>query len=1067
MDVTNPVADDFEKLEEVNLPIAELIQQKVNKSVRDLYAFFRENNFVTEKNNQTTNIINVALKKTYNIPNTHIDTFFGLLDAARKESAGLHFSERQETEFLTHSGIMIDFDRFQSSRDEQFTVEHHTEMVVRIGELLGEMLDFTPHMIDKQFNFHMFFIKKPTTMLMPAKPGDAPGAAVYKDGFHILIPEIQVTRGFKRYLLDEMIRQEILTDVYSNIPHLEPAEKMLDLGSARNPVHFFGNSKVDRPSYYLSHAYTCKMTQRGASTVRFDKNTINVADVLARGDINLTYELSLGFNTLRNSSWLNKRQIMYKPELETKIKILVEKSSNDIISDTDLEKIDDSVNILTLCDAEARYIKELLEILDISYATDYKKWFGVLCAIAHTSKKYKSLAIAFSQRRPEAWSSSEVDRVWAEACAGKAGGRPLTKRSIIYWAKLSSPEKYHAINTTYYVNQLQNYIYSNDGRVEHAMVAKILYLMTCNKFAVDTEVCDNDALKSYQWYEFVIENQSMKKGEIYKWRREGNPDTLHTFMVDTMPSVYKQALVIIKEHREAATTEPLIKYWATLEKEFKRSTTRLYDNNFQNHVIKQAQYRYRIRGFIEAIDKYENIIGVGNGILKLGIKSRLITGYHEYRITKYTTVDYEPFDINNQYVKTLMQSFRDVFPELDVFEFMLFHASTGLDTKEAIGLLLLLVGGGQNGKSYFLKMIHNTLGGKYCGSGKISLLTSPNERAESANSAQMQMRGKSYFYFEEANKCEILNESRLKTIVSPGYQSGRDLHEKQSNFSNTANPVAASNYDFIITSTDHGTWRRVYYYCNKVKFCSDPDPENPLEKLEDRRFIHQLPNDPNYLKAMLSIMVHYYERLQKEYDGDLKNVPVPTIAHETHIFRERQDSMHKFINQMIVISPGHDPISLQTVAEKYIEWYTRMITKVVQTNTIEVMAQLQNSCLATHLKRLEAKLQFLTGHRVKNSAEESLEDGESYMIGDYINRAVIPTARVAMPSLPERERTDHFVPLQGPRHAIQNTDLPADNIAPLAIDIAALMDELSVPAPAPAKVHGGARAPSEKYIVIG
>jgi phage/plasmid-associated DNA primase len=230
--------------------------------------------------------------------------------------------------------------------------------------------------------------------------------------------------------------------------------------------------------------------------------------------------------------------------------------------------------------------------------------------------------------------------------------------------------------------------------------------------------------------------------------------------------------------------------------------------------------------------------------LKIGPDPILIKGFHEYKISKFTETDYVPYDPENPYVKTLMKAFSDIFPENDVRDFMLYHASTGLDARESACLLLLLVGGGQNGKSFFAKMVHNTLGNMYCAAGKSALLTAPIERAENANSAQMQMRDKRYFYFDEFNKCEVLNTGRVKAIVNPGWQSGRDLNQRQSNFRNTCNPVALSNFDFIIDTTDHGTWRRIYYYRNKVKFTDKPNPNNRYEKMVDTRYMDEYTNDP-------------------------------------------------------------------------------------------------------------------------------------------------------------------------------------------------------------------------------
>jgi len=483
--------------------------------------------------------------------------------------------------------------------------------------------------------------------------------------------------------------------------------------------------------------------------------------------------------------------------------------------------------------------------------------------------------------------------------------------------------------------------------------------------------------EDYCWYEFVTPGQAMRKGEIYKWRQEKEPDNMHLFISQHLPKVYLQLAANLKDRKENAQNPGEAKYWVNVEKSFRLFTSKLSNDVFQNGVIKQARYLFRMRGFFDDLDSYEDVLGVGNGVLKIGLAPKLIQGFHEYKISKYTETDYVPYDPDNEHIRVLLNAFRDIFPEEDVFEFMLYHASTGLDARESACLLLLLVGGGQNGKSFFAKMVHNTLGNMYCSSGKSALLTAPMERAESANSAQMQMRDKRYFYFDEFNRCEILNMGRVKTMVNPGWQSGRDLHQKQSNFKNTCNPAALSNFDFIIDTTDHGTWRRIYYYKNKVKFCARPNPHNKYEKKVDPRFMDYYTNDPFYLQAMLSILVHYYKKLCIHYGGDIKNIPVPTIAHETELFRNRQDTVNRFITEMIVRSPGSEELGIPTLANKYIEWFGINYKRGILPTGVEIQSQLENSKLAPMLTMGFGNKLCLQGYRVKFSPDEKIGDNES------------------------------------------------------------------------------------------
>ncbi len=981
--------------------IEEIIQDKISKTIRELKLFLRSGNFITEKGDQKTNLINVAERKTYYLSPPHIEEFFIRLEECRKEKLMLHFSERQETADITHSGIMIDFDRYQRSKSADITSKHLESLTRHIAKILYDTLDFEKYLnADGEFIYHVFFIRKPSVVLVESNIAGA--ATLYKDGFHMLIPELQVTKGYKRYLNQELLNRNSMPTIFRDIDHIEGADKMLDKMSASNPVHFFGNSKPERIAYNLVSAYRMVVNYNDMDTNRESLDAVSLNSGFVPGTkqpVNLSYELSLAFklDTVDgNKTWLAKRPINYKSTLETKIQLIVEKSASGIMQEGELLDNEDSVDILTMGNADANYLRKLLEILHISYATEYEKWFKVICAIAHTNTNYKPLAVWFSHRKPESWSQMEIDRVWAEATNNRFGRKPVTKRSLVFWAKESSPAKFAEINKENYFQILARAAYDNEGRVEHSMAARVLYAMVGDKFVADSEKDKSP----YEWFEFVTPGQAMKKGEIYKWRKENRPDNLHLFIAEHMPKVYMQLCQNIKDRRETAENVPLAKYWQTVERTFRQFMSKLSNDGFQNGIICQGQYRFRCRGFLNELDSYEDIIGVGNGVLKIGIEPRLIKGFHEYRISKYTDTDYIPYNPKNIYIKTLLNAFHDIFPEEDAFEFMMMHASTGLDAKESACLLLLLLGGGQNGKSFFAKMIHNTLGNQYCASGKPGLLTSQMERSESANSALFQMKDKRAFYFDEFNKCETLNIARMKSIVSPGYQTGRDLHMQQSNFKNTSNPIAMSNYPFIIDTTDHGTWRRIYIYRNKVKFCSNPDPQNSWEKKEDRRFIYDYINDPLYKEAMLSIMVHYYAKLCGQYSGDIKNIPVPTIARETEEFRNSQDVLNRFITQMIVKSPGADPIGLPTLAAKYVEWYSRQMSR----GTISISdaeAQFENSRIAASLERKASGTLFLVGYRVRYALEEPLQDGETALSANSHAVAAVPK-KIEVVKTPEK-----------------------------------------------------------------
>jgi len=950
-----------------------ILQSKLSKPIRDLKLMLSP--LITEKGDPKTNLIQVDERKTFYVPGALYEQLFGLLEQARLEGRSLHYSERQETDTLTHSGIMLDFDIYQPIKESQLSERIFKSIASKIGLELNKLVDY-----EKIPNFHVFFIRKDQPMVVdnkhPIYNNVSGSTVIYKDGIHILIPELQFIKGFKGYFAQQLLKNGHIKKVFEGLQLVGDADSMLDQASTSVPVHFFGNSKPSKLAYKLTNIIYLEYNE---DILNYTPQSIKVTEANAiytidgQGkDINLTYELSLGYYLPAingKPTWLKKRPIEFKVELETKIKLIVEKTTS-LISRDELDDNNNSVDILSVTDAEAAYLKKMLGIIDISYATDYDKWFKVICAIAHTSTRYKSLAIWFSHRCPESWSQAAIDKAWSDALKGSTK-EPVTKGSIKYWARMTSPAKFKEVDKESYIQRVATAVYEYDGKIEQADASEIVHSMVSDKFLSVSDEKGND-----HWYEFIMPGQQMKYGQVFKWRPQIKPDQLYRFIGKHLPKVYAEQIQRIKDRRDAATDEAEAKYLTKVISNLQMYRTKLGNNGFQKGIIEQCAIRFRDYNFISEVDTYPNICGVGNGVLILGANPRLITGYHEYKIMKHTSIDYYPFDPSNEKTQMLLKAFKDIFPEEDVFNYMLFHAATGLDANLAACILTILVGGGQNGKSFFVTMVHNTLENMYCASGKSALLTAPMEKGEAANSAQMHMLGKRWFYFDEFNKYENLNVGRIKNIVNPGWQSGRDIYTGQCNFQVTCNAMTLSNYDFVIDTTDHGTWRRIYYYRNKTKFCKNPNADRG-EKPVDTKFMDVYCKDKEFKESMLSILVEWKRVLCVKYGDDLKNVPVPTIARETAVYRGTQDTMAKFISKWLIYSPfDTSNITIADVAIKYIEWY-RTQTKRVLTS-LEVESLLENSCLTPNIITVD-NIKVLQHHRLKNQIDDPVREGEKIL----------------------------------------------------------------------------------------
>lgn len=971
----------------------EIYQQKTSVAARDLRNFIHGGGFLQEKGSPTANICDRMYNRIYHIDRFSIEDFFVRLERCRHEGVILHWQERQYAADYSRSGIMLDFDYFQPTKTVQILQRHFDAMIRAVTKILAGAIDFTAVADNGIFQFNAFVIRKPDIVLV-----EGPKTKEYKDGWHILIPEIQCIKGLKQYLIGQLRNEELLKRVFRGAESTQAYVDAVDMGSIRNPIYFYGSSKQGRPAYVLTNAYEISIDSfdvDGEGAPIIDCRQIPVEDLLKgvvkteRGtfNINLTYELSLctALETIGGSrTWLRKRGFDYKISLETTVQLLVERQDKSI-SMEELEETSNDVNILTACDPRARYVRGLLDILDISYATSYEKWFKVICAIAHTSHQYAVLAKSFSQRRPESYTSAEFERVWAEATRATTHSAPVTLRSIIHWAQESSPERFRELRKNNYVDRLTQYVYAYEGVIEHAKFADIVYDLACEKFVVDQCVNPLTGKWQYTWFEFIMAGQAMKYGEIWKWRMDVlKPDNIHLLITGPLERIAQDVCNHLREIRDQAD-EAKAKFLTLTLKAFKRSITKLSNDGFQNSIVSQAQYRFQRsnRGFATELDSYEDVIGTGNGVLRLGAEPRLIRGFHEYKISKYTSVDYVPYDPADPIMQQLEAAVADIFVERDVLEFMLMYFSTGLDNGKSANLFVELFGDGADGKSFLLAMQRNTLGTQYCLSAKPALLTSPSEKAGQTNSSLFLLKGMRFFTCEEFNAGDSYNEAALKSITD-GVVTCRGVYRaNEESFELKCNGIAATNHDLNIQSQDHGFWRRYYKYYTKNKFVANPDPNNPFEKKVDLKYRNLYVFDPHWQQRWLSLLVHWNTVLRVKYSNDVNNIPVPTIARETAKYRIRKDILDRYIVQFYVSSSSAEPTALETVASRYREWYC----KNVRPNTLGVdhyCSAMEKSRLKKFITPNNQGIKMLYGHRMLAATDEPLGEGECKLIASEI-----------------------------------------------------------------------------------
>lgn len=628
--------------------------------------------------------------------NDKAGNFFSLLNTCHTKKFALHFREMQVSDIENDvgSGIMLDFDIYQDSNKNPLETKNCQDFSSAVMGCLLNMLDYEGREVVESY---VGIIVKPRLVFNKDKN-------LWKNGFHMLIPNIWLSREQKKMFLQEILNNRECQKEFMTLFEI-PLASALDMQCASVPVYFVYNCKEDVSEPYILKdvsLYKSKITNSGGS----NSVSNSIAVVYSNRDSipsSINRELSLSFRGIEKEKIFYKFKQEYAKRLQSKVreesKITKEYEESLAIFNTFNSYVDD--NLLY-------YRNLVMEVLDVKRSEDRKLWRDAVFAIANINKSFrvalKEVARQFSMRCPSKYDSESFESLWNQAVDSKANNR-LTYNSIVYWCKEDNPRKFNSIldkdiTTTIELDAFSRENFVLNGSLFQYHFAYYIFHLFKQKFAYDVDG------KSGKWYEFVIDNDEYKNGEVYKWRHEIKPDNLIIYISNKLPEIVSKVLEKAEIRKSSVEDENIVKYIESRSEKLRKSGENLYKTEFKNGVIKEAESLFRRRGFIDSLDEAENVMGVANGVLLLDDDVKFISGYHEHLVSMYSEVAYYPFDLNSKESTILLKMLMNIFPEteLDMFHYLMYFLATCLDNRPKDSMFLILQGSGCHALNTKIKM---------------------------------------------------------------------------------------------------------------------------------------------------------------------------------------------------------------------------------------------------------------------------------------------------------------------------------------------------------------------------
>lgn len=872
------------------------------------------------KKGQEFNFIDIRCKRSFKLEESDTTKFLEVLDNLYKNRIVYYYLESQ----TNNTCIIVDLDIIQYVPEKLISFKTYTRIIKCIRNQVYEYF--------KTDEFHMCVFEKPSIM-----PKIIDNKTYFKDGYHIII-YVRCEKHIRNDFISKLgVKIKGLLADYDKIKDKD----IVDKASGYFPFLLPGSAKdnITKP-YNIKKIYHFMIDESG----EHDKNDITDIATTTSGGVNLVRELSLGYTGKIIAKIAHKcKKIIAKPE-----------------SSDNSDRL-----VAGILDSEYNIISQLLNLLHPRYHDDFNLWKKVVFAVASRGVMYKSLAMDFS-KRSKGWNPDKFEDLWKSGLSNNCSN-PTTIGSLYYWAKSCDLDGYRKImddkikRNFYNIINIVNTLVTNSDMGEMLSdVFNSVYIPTHTREKRPTVV----------WFKYISKDVKHNKGEIYKWKPIYQPYELYRFMGSKLKKLFVEKLADIRNSEildiDMDRKKDIIKNYTSL-------IQKLGSDAFQTSSISQAVIYMINDDFYETLDSNGDLLGVGNGILKIGRVCKMYNDYDETSpISLFTPTNFIPGDKQMLAVQRVLKFVSDIIPERDAMDKILYYASTSLSGNPKEPLLQFLLGGGSNGKTTLLEAFSKTLGA-YAKKVRSSLFTSVGSKSNETNSAVCALDKMRLIYFSEIGEHQKLYMPFIKEFLGGDEEiSSRELYSKEKLIRVVATVWGAFNFPPILVGNDYGTIRRIMMYKCKIKFVNNPSKKN--ERQSDSK-VPLMFNEEINKQAMLAILVKYYEDLQRVYGGKVSKVKSSTIDRETQNYIHASNYLERFIAQKVVTKDGNN-VKINDFVEKYIAWYTVYISKKTSPAPISIIVGLERSRLAESIEKLCNGAYLLKNHRVLDIHENIPNKGE-------------------------------------------------------------------------------------------
>lgn len=833
-------------------------------------------------------------KGSYNIPDENQEEFLQVYKDVlneQKHDPSIILSVIERPHENLAGPILIDLDFRQDGAERVYTRETVKYIISKYNELIRKYVKTSTQ------NINAFLLEKP-------KPSYDKKQNNYKDGFHVVYPQIIIGAALRYKILEEVQTIVGIEGKLSYINFTNSLDDVFDKAIVlRNGWMMYGSEKEDGTKYALSAVYDNDLDELDADYTSDELvDTLSIRNNTPSDLMELTKEYD-------NKKFANELEAIYekyhgkakkektkadkadKAERSDRADKSSEKEEDDIGGSERVERMLKNTKAPDILKNNIDIARKLAKLLSIKRATDYSSWIHVGWALYNTDQSLLDAFIEFSKKNPKKYQDGCCERVWESARDG--GG--FTLSSLYWWAKEDNPHGYIQVLRE---NVKDVIIKAESGT--HDDVASVVYELYKHTYA-----CSSVAKNV--WYEF----------QGHRWVPVENAYTLAIKISRDVANEFAQLMGSYWTEYATKEADEQDKIKAKAKK-IEKLINNLKNESYINQILSACKRKFHEYNtdFEKKLDEKTHLIGFTNGVYDL--KSKCFrNGVPDDYISLSTGYEYRSdYSINDPIVKELMRIFSMIQTEPDMRDYLLTSIATYLDGANREQTFAIWTGEGANGKSTINNLLKATFGG-YFASVEPTLITRRRGQAGAATPELADKRGKRILIMEEAARDEPIFVDRMKDYSGGTEIKARQLYGLQFSYVPQFKMVMLCNDLPPMGGTDYGSWRRIRALEFGSKFV-----DNPVEPHEFAKDKNLEKNIDKFNQAFMWMLLNvYYPKYSNNGKYDGLHEPAKLTAF-TAAYKVNSDPYLEFLNETYDITKKEtDKETIPSMYNCFKHWY--------------------------------------------------------------------------------------------------------------------------------------------------